>query len=288
MAAAQDERIEAIQTLMGTQFRVLVYAADRNAAERAVTAAFARGQALNRAMSDYLEDSELNRLCRAQRMRVSEDLFAVLGYSQRVAKDSQGAFDVTLGPMIRLWRESRRRGVLPAAAEIDAARARCGFRKLTLHRKTQEVRLARPDMQLDLGGIAKGYAADAMLRVLREAGFPSALVAASGDLAIGDPPPGKPGWRVELGATDSVQELHNCGVSTSGDESQFVEIGGVRYSHILDPRTGIGLKNQPVVTVVAPTATESDALATASSVWNGRAIPRHPRARFYISKRTGA
>lgn len=273
---------------MGTQFRVLIHASDRNAAERAVTAAFLRGQALNRTMSDYLEDSELNRLCRAQRMRVSEDLFVVLEYSQRVAKESQGAFDVTLGPMIRLWREARRRGILPAPTEIEAARARCGFRKLTLHRRTREVRLARPGMQLDLGGIAKGYAADAMLRVLRDAGFPAALVAASGDLAIGDPPPGKAGWRVELGAAGEVRELRNCGVSTSGDESQYVVIGGARYSHIVDPRTGVGLKNQPVVTVVAPTATESDALATAASVWEGRAIPRHPRAKFYISKRTGA
>ncbi len=273
---------------MGTQFRVLVYASDRNAAEHAVTAAFARGQALNRAMSDYLEDSELNRLCRAQRMRVSEDLFRVLEYSQRVAKDSQGAFDVTLGPMIRLWREARRRSVLPSAVEIDAARARCGFRKLTLRKSTREVRLARADMQLDLGGIAKGYTADAMLRVLRGAGFPAALVAGSGDLAIGDPPPGKAGWRIELGATGEVRELRNCGVSTSGDESQFVVIGGVRYSHIVDPRTGVGLKNQPVVTVIAPSATESDALATAASVWDGRAIPGHPRAKFYISKRTGA
>ncbi len=278
MASAQ-ERIEAIRTCMGTQFRVTVYAADIVGAQNSIAAAFARADQLDRRLSDYKPDSELNQLCRVRKMRVSEDLFTVLAYSQRVARESGGAFDVTLGPVIRLWREARRAKALPSTAAIAEARTRTGYPKLKLYPASREAVLTRAGMQLDLGGIAKGYAADEMLRVLREAGFPTALVAASGDLAIGDPPPGRTGWRVELGANGGeVRELRNCAVSTSGDESQYVEIGGVRYSHIVDPRTGLGLTGKGMVSIVAKSGIEADALATALSVI-GRAEPllkHHP------------
>jgi thiamine biosynthesis lipoprotein len=128
-------------------------------------------------------------------------------------------------------------------------------------------------MQLDLGGIAKGYSADKALEVLARRGTPSALVAASGDIAIGDPPPGKRGWRVGVGAFDSNRLdlasnllLRNAAVSTSGDTEQFAEIGGKRYSHIVDPRTGLGLTERLQVTIIAKHATETDSFATAVSI----------------------
>lgn len=257
LCAAAQERIEAFRTIMGTQFRVTVHASGVTAAQRAVQRAFLRGEELDLALSDYKTDSELNRLCRAGRMRVSEDLFAVLKYSREVSRQSRGLFDVTLGPYTVLWRAR----TMPSAAALAEARARTGWKKVRLNAGTREVTLARRDMQLDLGGIAKGYAADAMLRVLRDAGFPQALVAASGDLAIGDAPPGRAGWKVDV--LGEVREMARCGVSTSGDETQFVEIGGVRYSHIVDPRTGLGMRSRTLVTVIARTAMESDAWATA-------------------------
>ena len=122
-----------------------------------------------------------------------------------------------------------------------------------------------PDMQLDLGGIAKGYAADQALAVLRSHGLPRALVAASGDIAVGDPPPGKRNWRVAVGKLDAtngeparILYLNNAAVSTSGDAEQFVEIGGRRYSHIVDPRTGVGLTERLQVTVIGRQATDTD------------------------------
>jgi thiamine biosynthesis lipoprotein len=271
-----EEKIEAFRTCMGTQFRVTVYASDIAAAQHAIGQAFQRAETLDAKLSDYKPDSELNQLCRAQRMVVSDDLYRVLDYAQRVAHESGGAFDVTLGPLIRLWREARARRTLPRPAALAEARRRGGYRKLTLLPRN-EVRLSQPDMQLDLGGIAKGFAADEMLRVLREAGFPRTLVAASGDLAIGDGP-----WRIELGATGEVRELSRCAVSTSGDESQFVEIDGVRYSHIIDPKTGVGAVQRPLVTVIARSGLEADALATAVSAGSMSQFKRlqkaHPNA----------
>jgi FAD:protein FMN transferase len=166
---------------------------------------------------------------------------------------------VTLGPLIQLWRTARERRTLPDPSAVTEARRQTGYRKLRLLPRN-EVQLVRTGMRLDLGGIAKGYAADEMLQTLRESGFPRALVAASGDLAIGDGP-----WRIELGATGEVRELSRCAVSTSGDETQFVEIGGVRYSHIIDPKTGLGAVRRPLVTVIAASGMEADALATAFS-----------------------
>jgi len=280
---AGAERIEAWRTLMGTEVRITLYADDVAAARAALDRAFARGQELDSKLSDYQEDSELNRLCRARRMAVSADLYRVLEYAQRIARESDGAFDVTLGPLTRLWRESRRSGVLPSAEALREARDRCGYRLLRLGRGGVVV-LQKPGMQLDLGGLAKGFAAEEMLQVLRREGFPRALVAASGDLAIGDPPEGRGGWRVELGATGEVRELRNCAVSTAGDTEQFVVIAGVRYSHIVDPRTGLGFTKQRMVTVIAPAGLEADALDTAvyASSDRRRLARRHPKAEILV------
>ena len=286
LSVSGAERIEAWRTVMGTQFRITVYADDVVTARAAIDRAFERGIELDSKLSDYIPDSELNQLCRSRRTQVSADLYRVLEYSQRVAGESDGAFDVTLGPLTRLWRESRRSGVLPSAETLREAKSRCGYRSLKLG-PNRTVHFRKPGMQLDLGGIAKGYAADEMLSVLRSAGFPRALVAASGDLAIGDPPPDRAGWRVELGATGEVRELRNCAVSTAGDAEQYVVIGGVRYSHIVDPHTGLGFRKSAMVTVIAPTGLEADALDTAiyASKDSRRIMWRHPKVEVLPKER---
>lgn len=255
------ERFEFAEPHMGTLASIRLYASDAPAAGRAARAAFDRIAELEAILSDYRPDSELNRLCRAGRLRVSPDLARVLAAAQRRARESDGAFDITLAPLTKLWREARRTGQLPGEAAIATARSRTGYRRVTL--RGRDVALA-PGTELDLGGIGKGYAADEALAALRRRGVRRALVALSGDIALGDPPPGECGWRVAL--QDRTECLANRAVSTSGPEQQFLEVNGTRYSHILDPRTGLGLSTPRTVTVIARRGMDADSWATALCV----------------------
>ena len=270
-SASSLHRYEFSSPHMGTLFTITLYAPDDATAKTAVTAAFARVAELDAIMSDYQADSELMRLCDqppGTPVPISADLFQALQVSQEFARLSGGAFDVTVGPFVRLWRFSRKRKILPTPAEMETARAAVGWRKLRLDPNARTATLLVPNMRLDLGGIGKGYAADQALTVLRKHGLSRALVAASGDIAIGDPPPGERGWKIAIAGLDSTPNaiLHNAGVSTSGDTEQFVEISGVRYSHIVDPTTGLGLTNHLQDTVIAPNATTSDGLDTTVNV----------------------
>jgi thiamine biosynthesis lipoprotein len=266
---------------MGTLFRIALYATNEPAARAGAEAAFQRVADLDDMMSDYQADSELMRLCDQPvetPVPVSEDLFKVFERAKEISARSGGAFDITVGPFVRLWRFSRKRHTLPESEQIAQACIAVGWRNLKLDPTRRTATLLEPDMRLDLGGIAKGYAADAALGILKGRGINRALVAASGDIAIGDPPPGQSGWRVgvsDLGLhTNDLNQtlvLRNAGISTSGAREQFVEIGGVRYSHIVDPKTGLGLTNQIQATVIAPNATTSDALATAVCVAGAKA-----------------
>jgi thiamine biosynthesis lipoprotein len=259
---------------MGTRFRIVLYAVNETDARDASRAAFGRITALDDCMSDYKPQSELMRLSAkagGEPVSVSPELFTVLAKAQEVAEKSDGAFDVTVGPVVRLWRLARRSQRLPDAEKLANARALVGYRNVRLDAVTKTVQLLKPGMQLDLGGIAKGYAADEALATLKQKGIDVALVAAGGDIALGAPPPGKDGWDVaiaplEPGETATHLLLHDAAVSTSGDAEQYVEIGGVRYSHIVDPRTGLGLTGHMEVTVVAKHGIDSDSLTKVAAV----------------------
>jgi thiamine biosynthesis lipoprotein len=265
---------------MGTTFRIVLYSADEATAKKAADAAFARVKELDECMSDYKQSSELMRLCKrfatsvGEPVKVSDDLFHVLARAQELSEKTNGAFDVTVGPVVQLWRHARRTQELPDPKEFAAARAKVGYRKVKLDTAKKTVQLTTPGMLLDLGGIAKGYAADQALKLLREKfGITSALVAAAGDIACGDPPPGKEAWIVDIAPIAKSQKprtlhLANAAVSTSGDLEQFVVIGGVRYSHVLDPRTGLGLTGRRIVTVIAKTGITADSMTKAVSVLN--------------------
>ena len=254
---------------MGTLVKIKLYARDGGQATAAFRASFDRIARLDSTLSDYKADSELNLVCRSavgRPVQVSRDLFRVLEAAGKLAERSDGAFDVTLGPVIRLWREARQRGRLPDSEALRRAAVRCGYSKLHLDAAGQTVMLDLDGMQLDLGGIAKGYAADAALDEIRRLGIRSALVAMSGDLAFSDAPPGQRGWKIGAGGINKVLVLRNCAVSTSGDAEQHLDIDGKRYSHIIDPRTNAGLTGGVVVTIVARRGMEADGLATAVSV----------------------
>jgi len=274
-AAGALTRYEFVAPHMGTLFRIVLFAPDESVAQTAAAAAFARVAELNRIMSDYDPNSEVMRLGQppaGTAIAASAELFDLLQRSQQLAAASDGAFDVTLGPVVRLWREARRTRRLPTDADRAAAMRASGYANLRLNPADRTITLLAPGMQLDLGGIAKGYAADEALAVLARLGLAHAMVAASGDLALGDAPPGTPGWKIELApfgqpARDPlIVVAANVGVSTSGDTEQFAEIGGVRYSHIVDPASALGLTTRVAVTVIARHATLSDSLATACSV----------------------
>lgn len=260
---------------MGTVFAITLYASNEVSAAAAATAAFDQIAQLNQMMTDYDPESELMRLCResvGRPVKVSSELFEVLAESLRVAELSGGAFDPTIGPVVRLWRRARRSETLPTPEQLAHAHASVDWQKLALDAKNQTVTLLATNMQLDLGGIAKGYAADAALKVLRSNGIRSALVAASGDIAVSDPPPGESGWRVSIGTPFQREGearmllLKNAAVSTAGDAEQFVVIDGVRYSHIVDPRTGMGLTNRCQVSVIAQRAMVTDVFDTTASI----------------------
>ena len=270
------QRFEFSHPAMGTLISITLYAPDQAAAKSAAGATFQRIDAIEDIMSDYQADSELMRLIEqpfGTPVSVSKELFDVLRRAQDISRLSDGAFDVTVGPYVRLWRFARKRKVLPTPAEIEAARKAVGWEKLRLDARARTVTLLAPNMRLDLGSIGKGYAADQALQILKGRGIDCALVAASGDIAIGNPPPGQRGWKVAIAAFDGATNnalrtllLHNAGISTSGDTEQFIEINGVHYSHIVNPATGLGLTQRIQATVIGPDATTTDSLDTTVSL----------------------
>jgi thiamine biosynthesis lipoprotein len=265
---------------MGTQFTIRLWAEpDRiEAGKQAARKAFAEIGRLERLFSDYRADSEIVRIAAApagKPVPISPDLSILMERALDLSRRTGGAFDVTLGPMTRLWRQSRKNHTLPTPERIADARARSSWQLLYLDREDRTLTFEKPRMQLDLGGIAKGFTADAAMKVLKRRGFSRSLVAASGDIAVGDPPPGCKAWRVgvrsldvseEPGDLTGAVELAGSAISTSGDTQQAVHIGDAQYSHIVDPKTSLGLTERIAVTVIGPDAATTDGYATAVSV----------------------
>jgi FAD:protein FMN transferase len=276
------QRYEYTHPQMGTIFRLIFYAPDSTVAQAARRAVFAKIDTLNAIYSDYLPDSELSRLGQTagtgRKVPVSPELWDILRAAHHFSKKSNGAFDVTVGALTRLWRRSRSLKELPDTGRVEQALRTVGYQHLKYYRRKRSVMLTRPGTRLDLGGIAQGYAADAGLAILRRYGIRHALFDAGGDIALGEAPPGEPGWKIETPSDTGrtvVHYLRKCGITTSGAQYRYLEIDGRRYSHIIDPRTGWGLTHRVLVTVQAPNALMADAWATAISV-----LGTKPRKRF--------
>ena len=286
---------------MGTYFTIILYARQDTAAEGAFRAAFDRIRQLDRIFSDYKSDSELNRLCRRAGegpVRVSRELFEVLKLAQSVSQASAGAFDVTVKPVVKLWRRARRQHRVPSPQRLKQALRLVNYRAVVLDPASQTVWLKQPGMRLDLGGIAKGYTLAAVLQLLAERGIERALVDGGGDIAVGQPPPGKRGWTILVPAPKGASArpvsmvLAQRAVATSGDAEQYVVLNGVRYSHIVDPRTGWPVVGPRQVTVVHERAALADAWATALSVHDPQqalalANAHHLAARIIFSPEAG-
>lgn len=261
-----QKRFEFSHPQMGTMFRVVIYASDSILAQNATKKAFARLDELNLTLSDYREDSEVNTLCRTagcgQHIKVSTDLWNMLQKSVKAAKLSDGNFDVTIGPLTQLWRRMKRQKQLPTPAQISEAKTKIGIEKILFNTKNQSVMLVIKGMRLDFGGIGKGFAEDEMMKILKKNGIKSALIEAGGNIVVSNAPTDSPvGWEIFINKEKYF--LKNCGVSTSGDAYQFVEIEGKKYAHILDPKTGIGYAEPHQVSIIANDGTKSDWISTA-------------------------
>lgn len=275
-----SRRFEFVREKLGGPFRIAVYAPDEVAAARAADAAYARVDHLNVVLSDYTPDSEINRLSRRTAqgpmpgpVPVSEDLYRVLERGQQIAKRTGGAFDVTVGPYMRLWRRARETHELPTQDRLEQTRPSVGHQFVRLDPGQRTVQLLAPRMRLDVGGLALGYIADEAVATAVAAGASTALVDAGGEISVGDPPPDANGWLVAIQSMKNPEEvtgeyvkIRNACVTSSGDTRRFIEIGGRRYSHIIDPRTGLGLTRRIGATVIALDGMTADALDTAICV----------------------
>jgi thiamine biosynthesis lipoprotein len=271
---AMGEKFSFERELMATRFSIVCYTDDQATAQKAADAAFAIGDKVNEVASDYLPKSELSQLASkpvGQLIQITPLFYDLLEYSRAISEMTQGTFDPTLGPLTRLWRETRMHKRLPDPEKLKTAREAVGWKNFSLDEKSSSVTLHQKNMVFDLGGIAKGYAADLMLESLIAAGLPQSMITAGGDIRLGSPPPGREGWNVAVqtfdqNRRDEIITLSNTAVSTSGDLYQSVEIDGVKYSHVLDPKTGLGLTKRIAATVIADSAKLSDAMATAACV----------------------
>ncbi|HZF63986.1 MAG TPA: FAD:protein FMN transferase [Chitinophagaceae bacterium] len=262
---------------MGSAFTIIAFHIDSALANKIVDDAYRLVDSLNMIFSDYEDSSEVTRLSatagKDSFVTVSPHLFKVVEQSQKAWKQTRGKFDITIGSLSRLWRSARKQKAFPEPVAIQEALSKTGSQCMVLNSSLSKVKLLKPGMQLDLGGIAAGYIAQQVAEFLSSRNIRSALVDASGDIVCTNAPPGKSGWTVAVNMPgeedkylEKTIELSNASVSTSGDVYQYITHNGKRYSHIIDATTGYGTTFQRNVTVIAADGSLADWLATACSI----------------------
>jgi thiamine biosynthesis lipoprotein len=274
---AEVVRYEVSHEAMGTVFTVVAYGRDRNYLAEVVDEVFDEVDRLDGQMSNYKPESELsgiNREAGSRDVVVEPKLFHLLEDSSRYSRDTDGAFDITVGPLMKDWGFFRGRGRLPSPAEIAEVLRRVGYRHVMLDPDRRTVRFDTNGVELDLGGIAKGYAVDRAVEILRSNGISAALVSSgtSSIYALGSPP-NERGWTVRVrdpydpNKVGDVVHLQNYSLSTSGSYEKFFRFGDKIYCHIMDPRTGWPVGNMLSTAVLAPSTTQSDALSKPFFLW---------------------
>ncbi len=251
------------EMIMGTTVEITVIPAN----EEAVREAFAAIRKVDQLMSIYKPDSEVSFLNQRGENQLSPETIQVIRQAIKYSEMTEGAFDITCRPLMDLWKKAKKEQKIPSPEEIKRADELVDYRKIIL--KGSLVKLPTPGMKIDLGGIAKGYAVDRAIQVLKTKGVRRALVNAGGDLyVLGTPGWGKK-WTVGVQDPRNLEEIlttieaSDCGIATSGDYRKYFILEGRRFSHIVDPRTGQTVEEVPMsVTIIAPDATTADALAT--------------------------
>jgi thiamine biosynthesis lipoprotein len=255
---------------MGTTFSIILYGPDPVTMEAAIGAAFDEVRRIEAMLSPYRPESELsavNRGASTGPVTISPEFCQLLTQCQEYSRQSDGAFDISLGALIKAWGFFRGTGREPEPSEVDAALARVGYSHLELDPEAATLRFDCPGLELHPGGIGKGYAVDRIVELLRQRGFDTALVAGAGSsiYGLGAPPAEPRGWRVLINASDHPREpaaelfLKDLAVSTSGGHEKRFHSRGRIFSHLLDPRTGYPVAERPAVSVIAPRTLDSEA-----------------------------
>lgn len=293
-------RLEKSADAMGSTYTVVLYGTGRVAMEAAADAALDEARRLDDLLSNYKPSSEwsgVNRHAAEGPVRISEELFQLLAACRDYSRESEGAFDISVGPLMKVWGFYKGTGHLPHRAEVMAAREKTGYRHVHLDAAARTVRFDRPGVELDPGGIGKGYAVDRMVAILRRMSVDTALVAASGSsiYGLGAPPDSPRGWPVDIkdpwDQRRKVAEvfLKDMSMSTSGSYEKFFRAEGRVYAHIMDPRTGYPAQGSVAVSVVAPRTIDSEAWAKPYFV-NGRQWAAQHKAKdfrvFFCQDRT--
>ncbi len=275
---AQMSRFSFTESKMGAPFTIIFYSNDSIQAASIAKRCFALVDSFNFIFSDYIDSSELSKLSKSAGVNslpvsLSPAMYDILIQSNKAFELSEGAFDITMGPLSKLWRKARRQHQFPADSTVKRIRNLIGFDKLVFDTLQKTIRLTQEGMQLDLGGIAQGYVAQKVINFLHSQGVNNALVNASGDIVVSGAPINKDGWVVGVNIPEKTNELlnqklllKNRAITTSGDAYQYIEKDGIRYSHIINPASGYGVTFQRNVTVIAADGTTADWLATACSI----------------------
>ncbi len=268
--------------VMGTFANVIALAPDLHIAKNAVEKAFGEFEKVEKLMSSYRTDSQINKVndnAYNQPVQVSDDTFEVIKKAIKFSKLTNGAFDITVAPLVELFKKAEDVNSLPRKNEIENARSKIGFQKLILDIVNKTVKFSVEGMKIDLGGIAKGYAIDTAVEAMKNAGAAGGMIDIGGDIRVfGEPPNGRHSWLIGLQNPDItktdiakdnyllVLKLNNTAVATSGDYRRFYFIEGQKFSHIFDAHTGYNANKLPSVSIITENAAKADALATAVSV----------------------
>lgn len=258
---------------MGTVFAIHLYAESEAQALSFFEVAFEEVERLEETLSKFRPSSEIcriNRLAATRPVTTDPEVFSLIEDSLRYSERTGGSFDITVGALMRAWGFFRSEGHFPNPEELSAARERTGFDKVLLDRRSRTVRFGIPEMELDLGAIGKGYAVDQTVEILREAGLPAGLVVAGSSTvyALGAPPD-EDGWKIHVpDPLDrekklSTVKLRNQAISTSGSYERFFELGGRRYCHVMDPRTGMPVEGVLQSTLIGSQGAMTDAMSNA-------------------------
>jgi thiamine biosynthesis lipoprotein len=288
-SAGEMLRLESSLDAMGSVYTIVAYGKDRNILQSAIDLAFEEVRRLDDLLSNYKprsEWSQVNREAAAGPVRVSPELFALLEACLRYSESSDGAFDITVGPLVRTWGFFRGSGRLPHRAEIRTALARVGYKNVILDRDNLTVRFTRSGVEIDPGGIGKGYTVDRLAEILRERGVTSALISAGGSSMYGiGAPPNEKGWPVKIrhpkdpDQTAGEALLKDSSMATSGTSEKFFISGGRLYSHIFDPRTGYPAAGMLSVSVLAQRAIDSEAWTKPMFILGRRWALENPQKR---------